>query len=207
MPRKILIRQNQFPYHVTTRTNNKDWFSIPQFAVWDLCKEALIYAQSKAPAKVHCFLLMGNHYHLLLSTPNADLDTFMRYLNLKLSQLITKRSGVINQKFSNRYKWSIVEEESYLLNVYRYIYQNPIRAKITNDCHSYPYSSLHFTSFEANKINYQPHLVYGKEKAWLEKRYGDDFDHLIRKGLKKEKFEAATKTPKHLLNILNKPNS
>lgn len=205
MPRRKLIRQTEFPYHVVTRSNNKAWFQIPNYEVWDICKEAIIYAQGKRPVDLHCFILMSNHYHLLISTPNADIDEFMRFFNLQLSKLISKKSGVINQKFSNRYKWTIVQTQNYLLNVYRYIYQNPVRANITNDCFSYPYSSLHFSRFEAKLLNYRPHIVYKNEKIWIEKKYGHDFDTIVRNSLKKETFKVSSRTNSYFSSLLNNP--
>lgn len=203
MPRRKLVRQNQFPYHVTTRTNNKDWFSIPIYEVWDICKFALIRAQNANPVIVHCFVLMGNHYHLLITTPESDIDKFMFYFNKGLSDLINKRSGVINHKFSNRYSWSIVDKKNYLFNVYRYIYQNPVRAKITKDCFSYPYSSLHFTRFEAKLLKHKAHYNYAQEKTMFEKRFGSEFDNLIRYALNKRKFKVREKITVHYEKILN----
>ncbi len=205
MPRRKLVRQNHFPYHITTRTNNKDWFNIPLHQVWDIFKEALISAQQKNSVQIHCMVLMSNHYHLLISTPNSDIDMFMKHLNLKFSQLLGKASGRINHKFSNRYKWCIVDQQNYLLNVYRYIYQNPVRAGLTNDCSRYPYSSIHLTSFEAKLINYEPHLIYGKEKSWMERQFGCDFDLVIRNGLKNKVFKPNVDINTHTKKILNNP--
>lgn len=204
MPRRILIRQNEFPYHVTSRTNNKDWFQIPIFMVWDIVKESLIYAQSKVQINLHCFVLMGNHYHMLLTTPNSDIDRFMMHFNRKLSICINKEAQRINHKFSNRYAWTIVDNQAYLLSVYRYIYQNPVRAGITDSCFSWPYSSLHFSSFESKKMRHSPHINYGKEKYWFERRVGEDLDLIIRKSLKKQVFKIS-KASKHLQNIFNQP--
>ena len=163
-------------------------------SLWDICKEALIYAQSRNPVVISCFMLMGNHCHLLLTTPNSDIDKFMMNFNRKISLLINDSSGVINHKFSNRYKWSIVQDQHYLLNVYRYIYQNPVRAKLVSNCLTYPYSSIHFTRYESKKINYRPHIIYGKERAWFEKKFGDDFNKVIRNALNKEIFKPSNQT-------------
>lgn len=207
MPRKKLIRQNKFPYHVTTRTNNKDWFCIPIYEVWDLCKESLIYAQKNRMTNIHCFVLMSNHYHLLLSTPNEDIDQFMMYFNAKLSRLISKRSGVVNHKFSNRYSWSIVDDRNYLINVYRYIYQNPVRAKVVDSCSSYPYSSLHFTRYEAKLLSYKPHFNYFDSKAWFEKRFGDEFEKTIRHALRRDYFRPKNNLSKYHQKILEDQRS
>jgi len=203
MPRRKLIRQNTFPYHVTTRTNNKNWFQIPLSEVWNMSKQSLLYAQGQSPVIIHSFLLMSNHYHLLLTTPNDDIDKFMKSFNFKLSLLISKNSGVLNHKFSNRYHWSIVENNHYLKNVYRYIYQNPVRAGIVQESIHYPYCSLHFSNFESNLMGLQPHYDYFKSKLWFEKRYGNELDSLIRNGLRKEKFKPSSRLSTKMKSVLD----
>lgn len=205
MARKKLIRQNQFPYHVTTRTNNKTWFQIPIFEVWDICKDSLIYALKQEPVVIHCFVLMGNHYHLLISTPSENIDKFMKLFNLKLSLLISKKSGVINHKFSNRYGWTIVNNHSYLLNVYRYIYQNPVRAGLVKGSFDYPYSSLHFSSYESRLFCHKPHFHYKREKYWIERRYGEDFDRIIRNSLSRQTFQTNNRISVFHKKILENP--
>lgn len=205
MPRKKLIRQSEFPYHVTTRTSNRDWFPIPISEVWDVIKESLIYSLKSCNAKIHCFVLMGNHYHLIISTPDKNIDIFMRLFNSSISRFISKRSGLKQQRFAGPYKWTILDHKGYLLNVYRYIYQNPVRAKIVRNPFDYPYSSLHFSMFEAKLFNYSPHIVYGKEKSWLEKYYGEEFEQLMKSTLKKKSFSHIKGSSIHHQNILNKP--
>ncbi|EPZ49742.1 transposase IS200-like protein [Bacteriovorax sp. BAL6_X] len=197
MPRKSLIRQSKFPYHVITRTNNREWFPLPMFQVWDLCKEALIYAQSKCMVEINCFVLMSNHYHMILTTPNEDIDIFMRFFNSRFSSLLAKNSNRINQKFSNRYRWSIIDNQSYLKNVYRYLYQNPIRAGIAESCGDYPYSSLFITSYEARLINFRPHFHYADEQTYFERRFGADTISILKRALKHPRFKLAERTPSY----------
>lgn len=197
MPRRKLIRQSNFPYHVTTRTNGKDWFKIPLSEVWDYAKEAFVYANMKNPINLHCFILMNNHYHLLLTTPNNDIDKFMMHFNRKLSLLIKGHTKKINHKFSNRYNWTIVNNHIYLMNVYRYILQNPLRANIVSNMFDYPYSSVHFSRYEGKQFNYSPHFYYKDQKVWLETRFGSDFDEVIRRGLRKETFYVPKNTSRY----------
>lgn len=203
MPRRKLIRQNTFPYHVTTRTNNKDWFKIPLCDVWDICKEAFIYSLKRRQVVVHCFVLMGNHYHLLMTTPESNIDEFMKYFNLRLSQLISKESRVINHKFSNRYKWTIVDNQKYLKHVYRYIYQNPVRARLVVNPLEYPYSSLHFTRFESKYFNHQPHFQYYKNKAWFEERLSEEFNKILKLGLRHKSFSPPKRISTYNQRLLN----
>ncbi|WP_127716055.1 transposase [Halobacteriovorax sp. HLS] len=206
MPRRKLIRQNIYPYHVTTRTNNKEWFKIPLCEVWDICKQALVYSLEKEEVIIHSFVLMNNHYHLLISTPNKNIDRFMMYFNQHIGRLIKKNVNIINHKFSNRYSWSIIDKQSYLLNVYRYIYQNPVRAKIVKRIEDYPYSSIYFSSHERKKFNFLPHIEWAIGKNWLEKRYSQDFDSIMRCGLKKSFFQPHQKISTLEKRILSEAN-
>ena len=144
MPRKILIRTNQFPYHITLRSNNKDWFELPLSIMWKLCKQSIAKAQASYPTNIEAFVLMANHYHLLIWTPNSDIDKFMYVLNSSISKEIRIRTKRINRIFGDRYKWTLVDHERYYLQVLRYIYQNPVKAQVTSTCHDYPFSTLRY---------------------------------------------------------------
>lgn len=154
MPRKQLIRTSEFPYHVTTRTNNKDWFQLPLEEVWDICKEAFDSVTDKTDVEVHAFVLMGNHYHMLLTTPHANIDFVMMVFNKYISEAIKKRTDRMNRMFGGRYHWSIIKDQRYLYNVIRYIFQNPIRANICERVEEYPYST--FTQHYLNEKTIVP---------------------------------------------------
>lgn len=202
MPRPKLIRQNEFPYHVTTRTNNKVPFPLPMYQVWDLAKQSLTYARKNVNVEINCFILMNNHYHLLITTPDENLDKFMMYFNLKFSKLISKNAKVINHKFSNRYKWTIVSNHEYLQNVYRYIYQNPLRANLVEKCIDYPYSSLYFTSFEGRLLNYRPHFKYADEVSYYEQMFSSNLYKIISTSMRRSVFKIPLNISKHDHNIL-----
>lgn len=142
MPRKNLIRTNSYPYHVTIRCNNREWFDLPLNDVWEICLAALKRANQRHPIQLEAFVLMSNHYHVLLWTPQLNLDLFMFEFNSFISRAIRKRTKRINRIFGDRYKWCLVDHENYYLAVLRYIYQNPVKARLVRYCCEYPYSSL-----------------------------------------------------------------
>ncbi|MGI4993298.1 transposase [Halobacteriovorax sp. GFR7] len=144
MPRKPIIRTNLCPYHVYIRTNNKEWFDIPMPTVWNYCLKSIKYAQNHHPVEIQAFVLMTNHYHLLIWTPNFDIDRFMFFMNSHLSKLIRRETGRINRIFGDRYKWSIVKDQKYYQTVLRYVYQNPNRKGITQKCQDYEFSTLSY---------------------------------------------------------------
>jgi putative transposase len=142
MGRKNLIRASYLPYHVTARTNNKEWFDLPLCEVWLLIQNALKEAEEIHHVEIVSFVLMGNHYHMLLITPESNLDSFMYEFNKRLSLKIRKSTGRINKIFGGRYKWCLIQSQNYFLNCYRYVYQNPVRAGVVEKCEDYPYSTL-----------------------------------------------------------------
>ena len=193
MPRRKLIRQSQYPYHVTIRSNDKRTFPLRPEIMWELCYECLLYAKANCPVEINCFVLMKNHYHLLVTTPNSNLDSFMYFFNRKLSLEISKRASSINHRFANRYHWTIVDDITYLFNIYRYIYQNPVRAGQAELCIDYPYSSLRYSPREKRTLSIKVHLDYFKHRPWMETHNGCDFDKIIRTGLRRQTFGIANR--------------
>ncbi len=113
-------------------------------AIWIMAITSLGRSCFKHPVRTEAFVLMSNHYHLLLYTPNSDLDKFMHSINSMLSKEVRQYTGRINRVFGDRYKWCLINSESYYQNVIRYIFQNPIRAEVSKTCESYPYSTLYY---------------------------------------------------------------
>jgi putative transposase len=77
----------------------------------------------------HAFCLMPNHYHLLIETPDGNLARAMRQLNGVYSQAFNRRHAKVGHVMQGRYKAIVVEKESHLLEVCRYIVLNPVRAR------------------------------------------------------------------------------
>ena len=144
MPRKNLVRTDLYPYHITIRTNNREWFSIPINEVWEICINALKKANEKHPVNIQAFVLMSNHYHLIIWTPNSNVDKFMFECNRIISAAIRKKTKRINRIFGDRYKWSLVNDSYYHDQVLKYVYRNPLKAKIVDKCESYEYSTLYY---------------------------------------------------------------
>lgn len=192
MPRKPLIRSNHLPYHVTSRANNQQWFTMPMNEVWDLCQRCLKEAYEKHKVEVISFVLMSNHYHLILRTPEANLDLFMYEFNKRLAFNLRDNTGSINHLLGGRYKWCLIQSQNYFGNCYRYVYQNPKRAKITNRCENYPYSTLHCIVY--NKKFVVPIFDqmgfkddYGLN--WLNEVINEEEVASIKKGLRKTEFK------------------
>lgn len=89
----------------------------------------------------HAYCLMGNHYHLLIETPEANLSKGMRQLNGVYTQRFNKAYGRVGHVFQGRYQAILVEKDSYLLALARYIVLNPVRAAVVDSAADWPWSS------------------------------------------------------------------
>ncbi len=78
----------------------------------------------------HAYCLMGNHYHLLVETPDANLSLALRQLNGVYAQGFNRRHERVGHLFQGRFASTLVEKETYLREVSRYIVLNPVRAGI-----------------------------------------------------------------------------
>ena len=90
--------------------------------------------------------LMGNHYHLLLETPESNLVTGMRRLNGVYTQTFNRRHGQVGHVMQGRYKSILVDREAYLLELARYIVLNPVRAGMVSAAQEWAWSSFRATA-------------------------------------------------------------
>ncbi len=192
MPRKNLIRCNNLPYHVTSRANNKEWFALPLEQVWDISQQCLKEANQKHTVEIIAFVLMNNHYHLLLRTPNANLDLFMYEFNKRLALQLKSTSAHMNHVLGGRYKWCLIHSQNYFLNCYRYIYQNPLRAGIVSHCETYPFSTLNTLVFGKN-FGVPIHDALGFKDpfmlSWINASIDEEEINFVKKGLARSEFK------------------
>lgn len=190
MPRKKLIKTNLFYYHISTRSNHKEWFKLSLDQVWDISVLSFKKAQKNAPAIISQFVLMANHYHLLIKTPDCNIDVFMYWFNKTFSDELRKKSGTINRMFGGRYKWSLIKNEYYFFNVFKYIYQNPLRANLVDFCEQYKYSTFYYTS-SCKKLPFMFHpiLEFEEQKEFINEIFIEEKALAISKGLKKTDFK------------------
>jgi len=94
----------------------------------------------------HVYCLMGNHYHLMIETPDANLAKGMKYLNQVYSQFFNWKYHRVGHVFQGRYKSYIVQKETYLLHCCRYIVLNPWEAKLVEHPKEWKWSSYTATA-------------------------------------------------------------
>lgn len=91
--------------------------------------------------EIHAYCLMGNHYHLLVKTPQANLSRAMRHINGVYTQRYNRSNKTDGALFRGRYKAILVDSDAYLLHLSKYIHLNPISARIVDSLEEYEWSS------------------------------------------------------------------
>lgn len=79
MPRKPIERSSENYYHITARSNNKEFFYLPILNAWDIMTQKPARLQDTYKIKIAAFVLMNNHFHLLVLTSYEDIDRIMYF--------------------------------------------------------------------------------------------------------------------------------
>ncbi len=90
--------------------------------------------------RVHAFCLMTNHIHIALQVGDVPLSRGMQNLSFRYTRWINWREKRTGHLFQGRYKAVLVERDSYLLELVRYIHHNPVRAGLVTTDEEYPWS-------------------------------------------------------------------
>lgn len=192
MPRKKLLYTHEYPYHVMARSNNKENFYIEKDIMWEIVISSLNQVVTDLKVYIHAFVLMDNHYHLLLSThPNYDLGVVMHRLQRSISRKVNSESGRINHVFGGAYKASLIQTPEYYYNVYKYLYRNPIEAGLCETVNDYKYSTFTTDVIPiCSPISGIASFVPLKNKSdWIDETEDELWSTSISKGLKKTLFK------------------
>jgi REP element-mobilizing transposase RayT len=184
MARAKAILQSQFPYTISARCINKEWFNIPQEHVWKIFCDNLTLVHDEYGLKIHSFVMMSNHFHLLASTPNANISQCMLHFMTKSSKALTKAGNRINETFAGRHYKCILNEYNYFLNAYKYNYRNPVTAEICERVEDYQFSTLSMKLGVTEK-----RIPYCEDTLLLEDR--DGILRWLNQKPDREKIEAA----------------
>jgi len=140
MARPLRINYPGAFYHVTSRGNERR----EVFKSRRDREKFLSYLESSSErygAVIHCWCLMGNHYHLLLETPGGNLPQIMRHINGAYTTYFNVKRQRSGHLFQGPYKSFLVEADSYALELSRYIHLNPVRGGLAARPEAYPWLS------------------------------------------------------------------
>lgn len=140
MVRPLRIEYSGAVYHVTSRGDRREPIArddTDRALFLDIVGQAL----ERFDAQAWAYCLMGNHYHLVLHTCEANLSRLMRQINGVYTQSFNRRHSLTGHLFQGRFKAILVDSDSYLLEVCRYVDLNPVRARMVKRPDAYAWSS------------------------------------------------------------------
>jgi REP element-mobilizing transposase RayT len=133
----------EFPgavYHVTSRGDRREPVYLAD-ADRRLQLAVLAQATERFDAQVLAYCQMGNHYHLVLHTRQANLSRLMRHFNGVYAQSFNRQHGLVGHLFQGRFKAILVDRDAYLLTLCRYVERNPVAAGLVRHPADWAWSS------------------------------------------------------------------
>lgn len=94
--------------------------------------------------RIHAYILLDNHYHLILETLQANLSKAIHYLDTSYAVYFNSKRKRVGPLYQGRYKAILVQEDVFLHHLSRYIHLNPVRAKIAQKPEDYTWSSYKY---------------------------------------------------------------
>lgn len=158
MSRPLRIEYPGAWYHVMNRGRRREqiFFSPKDYNTFISC---MLEASAGWNLNISAYCLMQNHYHILVYTPEGNLSRGMRHINGVYTQRFNRTHKKEGQLFRGRYKAVLVEQDSHLLEVLRYIHRNPLKAGIARDLNEFTWSS------------HQGYLSKARKWDWLHKKF------------------------------------
>lgn len=127
-------------YHVIARGNNKEYIFKESIDKGYFIKQIKECSASMG-YRVYGYVLMDNHYHIIIQTLDKKLQEIMHQINNKYSKYFNGKYKRVGHVFQGRYKAVLVQDERYMLKLLRYVHQNPVRAGICKSVGDYRWSS------------------------------------------------------------------
>ena len=114
-----------------------------RFAMIEMAKylEILAHLKEVNRFRIHAYVLMDNHVHLLVETGEDPLSRIMQRVGSGYTQYFNWRHKLVGHLFQGRYKAILCDKDSYLLELSRYLHLNPVRAKVVKEPGEYRWSS------------------------------------------------------------------
>ena len=179
MPRLPRCASPGVPQHVIQRGNNRcACFAID--ADYRFFRDCLSAASEKHGCRIHAYVLMTNHVHLLV-TPSTEtaIAQVMQSVGRRYVGHFNSAYGRTGTLWEGRHKATVLETDSYLFACYRYIELNPVRAGLTPDPRAYPWSSHGANAFGRHDALVSPPEDYtrlGRDDAQRQAVYRGLFD-------------------------------
>jgi REP element-mobilizing transposase RayT len=160
MARPLRVHLPGALYHVMSRGNarQKIFLDADDYARF-LARLAATTTRFDVRCRAYC--LMPNHYHLLLEPAALPLSRMMQQLNSSYSQWFNRRHGRVGHVLQGRFKALVLDDESYLRRVVRYMVLNPVRGRLVENPAQWPWSS-----YRATAGLEEPALFLALDRVW-----------------------------------------
>lgn len=136
-------RGKNFSYaHITGRTQESEWPELPMDLVWEIFAQHLTHYAKPGGAQINAFVLMGNHFHLLLMEEISKITISCERLAKHVEDAFEGFTGDERPVFDSTPDQFLISDHKHLRQVYRYIYQNPVKAGVARRAENYRYSTL-----------------------------------------------------------------
>ena len=185
MARPLRIQYPGAVYHITCRGNDRKNIFRDNLDRKKLL-EIFVHSLMVYKVKLFSYVLMDNHFHLLVETPLGNLSEFMRQFNITYTGYYNRRHKRIGHLYQGRYKSILVDKEAYLSVLSRYIHLNPVKVKSmlklpieerVKKLKGYPWSSLHGYLNINRRLSFVDYGMvlgeYGGDTEMARKKYKD----------------------------------
>ena len=140
MARPLRIEYEGAYYHILSRGNKQEVIFLADHDRQTFLK-TIARMSERFEVTIIAYVLMDNHYHLLIRTNRPNLSKSMQWLGTTYTTIFNLRNSQSGHLFQGRFKSILVENEAYLLQLSYYIHRNPLRAGIVQRLIDYPWSS------------------------------------------------------------------
>jgi len=182
MPRKPRFFIPDVPVHMIIRGNSRGVIFAEEvdyraYLAW------LREGAEQHECRIHAYVLMTNHVHLLVSACNpSNLSKLPQFIGRRYVPYFNHKYGRSGTLWEGRYKASIIETERYLLTCYRYIELNPVRAGVVTEPEEYCWSSYAANALGRPDPMITPHELYmalGADPVQCAMRYREGFKEVL----------------------------
>lgn len=184
MGRPLRIEYPGALYHITSRGNERKKIYLDEE---DKIKflETLQDYHARYAILIHSYVLMDNHYHLILETPKGNLLKVMHGINGGYTAYFNRKYKRSGHLFQGRYKGIVVDKDNYLVELSRYVHLNPVRAEITARPEQYRWSSYPGYIGKARELKWVEYSWILSQFGSSAKRAREKYKGYVEEGMKK----------------------
>lgn len=147
MARQWRVEYKGALYHVLSRGNQQQNIFLDNIDRINFLKVVEEMAE-RFNLKIFAYVLISNHYHILLKTIEPNLSKSMQWLGTTYTRRFNNRHHVSGHLFQGRFKSIVIQNDAYLMQLSYYIHCNPLRAKMIERLIDYDWSSYRYYAYE-----------------------------------------------------------